>query len=127
MTPVAFINPAVIHRSAALLAAERGERGEPLRYREGIAIPGGNASLPLRYLAAGALAGMQAGFRGLTRSGPAVRGARPRSCAGSCRPRASVPPARSSTSGPGTSPPTPAPPAATTCGSTSTPTATPAT
>jgi short subunit dehydrogenase-like uncharacterized protein len=73
MTPVAFINPAVIHRSVALLAAERGERGEPLRYREGIGIPGGNASLPLRYLAAGALAGMQAGFRGLTRSGPAVR------------------------------------------------------
>lgn len=73
MTPVAFINPAVIHRSAALLAAERGDTGEPLRYREGIAIPGGNATLPLRYAAAGALAGMQAGFRGLTRTGPAVR------------------------------------------------------
>lgn len=72
MTPIAFINPAVIHRSVALLAAERGG-GEPLRYREGIAIPGGNATLPLRYAAAGALAGMQAGFRGLTSAGPAVR------------------------------------------------------
>ena len=72
MTPLAFINPAVIHRSTALLAAERGG-GEPLRYREGIAIPGSAATLPLRYAAAGALAGMQAGFRGLTRAGPSVR------------------------------------------------------
>jgi short subunit dehydrogenase-like uncharacterized protein len=72
MTPIAFINPAVIHRSVALLAAERGG-GEPLRYREGIAIPGGSATLPLRYAAAGALAGMQAGFRGLTSAGPAIR------------------------------------------------------
>ncbi len=72
MTPIAFINPAVIHRSVALLAAERGG-GEPLRYREGIAIPGGSATLPLRYAAAGMLAGMQAGFRGLTRTGPAIR------------------------------------------------------
>jgi short subunit dehydrogenase-like uncharacterized protein len=73
MTPVAFINPAVIHRTVALLAAERGEPVEPLRYREGIGIPGGGISLPLRYAAAGALAGMQAGFRGLTRTGPGVR------------------------------------------------------
>lgn len=72
MTPVAFINPAVIHRTAALLATERGE-GEPLRYREGVAIPGSGVTLPLRYVAAGALAGMQAGFRGLTRARPAVR------------------------------------------------------
>lgn len=74
MTPLAFINPAVVHRSAALLAAERGGPGEPLRYREGIAIPGsGSATLPLRYAAAGAMAGMQAGFRGLTRARPSVR------------------------------------------------------
>lgn len=72
MTPLAFINPAVIHRTTALLAAERGE-GEPLRYREGVGIPGGGASLPLRYAAAGALAGGQAGFRALTRTGPGVR------------------------------------------------------
>ncbi|HEY5814762.1 MAG TPA: saccharopine dehydrogenase NADP-binding domain-containing protein [Solirubrobacterales bacterium] len=73
MTPLAFINPAVIHRTAALLAAERGDGAEPLRYREGIGIPGGSASLPLRYVAAGALAGMQAGFRGLTCTGPSLR------------------------------------------------------
>ncbi len=74
MTPIAFINPAVIHRTWALLAAERGgEAGEPLRYREGVGIPGGAATLPLRYAAAGALAGMQAGFRGLSRARPSVR------------------------------------------------------
>jgi short subunit dehydrogenase-like uncharacterized protein len=73
MTPVAFINPAVIHRSAELLAAERGDAAVPLRYREGIAIPGGSASLPLRYAAAGALGAAQAGFRALTRARPAVR------------------------------------------------------
>ncbi len=74
MTPIAFINPAVVHRTAALLAAERDGETEPLRYREGIAIPGdSSATLPLRYAAAGALAGMQAGFRGLTRARPSVR------------------------------------------------------
>jgi short subunit dehydrogenase-like uncharacterized protein len=73
MTPIAFINPAVIQRTAELLAAERGVKAEPLRYREGIAIPGGSASMPLRYAAAGALAGMQAGFRALTRARPSVR------------------------------------------------------
>ncbi|HSR93592.1 MAG TPA: saccharopine dehydrogenase NADP-binding domain-containing protein [Solirubrobacterales bacterium] len=73
MTPIAFINPAVIQRTAALLAAERGGEAEPLRYREGIAIPGGAATMPLRYAAAGGLAGMQAGFRALTRARPSVR------------------------------------------------------
>lgn len=74
MTPIAFINPAVVHRTAALLAAERGDTPEPLRYREGIAVPGTSAAtLPLRYAAAGALGGMQAGFRALTRARPSVR------------------------------------------------------
>jgi short subunit dehydrogenase-like uncharacterized protein len=74
MTPLAFINPAVIHRTMALLAAERGSEAEPFRYREGIAIPGtASAALPLRYAAAGALAGMQAGFRSLTKARPSVR------------------------------------------------------
>jgi short subunit dehydrogenase-like uncharacterized protein len=74
MTPLAFINPAVVHRSTALLAAERGGGAEPLRYREGIAVPGtAGVTLPLRYAAAGALAGIQAGFRGLTRARPSVR------------------------------------------------------
>jgi len=74
MTPLAFINPAVVHRTTALLAAERGDTPEPLRYREGIAVPGTSAAtLPLRYAAAGALGGMQAGFRALTRARPSVR------------------------------------------------------
>lgn len=73
MTPVAFINPAVIHRTWALLAAEREGAAEPPRYREGVGIPGGSASLPLRYAAAGALAGMQAGFRAVARARPSVR------------------------------------------------------
>jgi len=63
----------VIQRTAALLAAERGDGAEPPRYREGIAIPGGAASLPLRYAAAGALGAMQAGSRALSRARPSVR------------------------------------------------------
>lgn len=73
MTPVAFINPAVIQRTHALLAAERGDGAEPLRYREGVGIPGGSATLPLRYAAATALAGMQIGFRALAQARPSVR------------------------------------------------------
>lgn len=72
MTPLAFINPAVIHRTTALLAAERGENAVPLRYREGIAIPG-DPPLPLGYLAAAPIAAVQAGFRALTRARPAAR------------------------------------------------------
>lgn len=74
MTPLAFINPAVIQRTATLIAAERGAVSEPLRYREGIAIPGGAATLPLRYAAAGALAATQAGLRAMTRAGSSIRG-----------------------------------------------------
>ena len=73
MTPMAFINPAVIHRTTALLAAERGVAAEPIRYREGIAVPGPAAALPLRYAGAGLLGAMQAGFRGLVKAGPGVR------------------------------------------------------
>jgi short subunit dehydrogenase-like uncharacterized protein len=73
MTPAAFINPAVIHRTAALIAAERGRRAEPVRYREGIAIPGASVTLPLRYAGAAALGATQAGFRALTHSRPSVR------------------------------------------------------
>lgn len=74
MAPAAFINPAVMHRTAALVAAERGDRMEPFRYREGAAMPGGTASLPLRYLLAAVLAGSQAGFRALAKAQPSVRG-----------------------------------------------------
>lgn len=73
MTPAAFINPAVIQRSAALLAVERNRRAKPVRYREGVAIPGGAATLPLRYAAAATLGATQAGFRALTRARPSVR------------------------------------------------------
>ena len=72
MSPVAFINPAVIHRSAALRAAETGSRLEPFAYREGMAIPGGAISLPFRYAAAGALAGMQATAAAGARARPSV-------------------------------------------------------
>jgi short subunit dehydrogenase-like uncharacterized protein len=73
MTPMAFINPAVIHRTTALIAAERGVPAEPLRYREGVAVPGPAAALPLRYVGAAALGAMQAGFRSLVRARPSVR------------------------------------------------------
>jgi short subunit dehydrogenase-like uncharacterized protein len=73
MIPAPFINPAVIQRTTALLAAEHGGRGEPFRYREGIALDGGAASLPLRFAAASAMAGTQAVMRSVTRARPSVR------------------------------------------------------
>jgi short subunit dehydrogenase-like uncharacterized protein len=73
MTPAAFINPAVIHRTMALTAADRGADPTPFRYREGITIPGTGPTLPLRYAAAGILGATQAGFGALTRARPAVR------------------------------------------------------
>ncbi len=50
MAPAAFINPAVIQRTAALVAADNGGPAEPFRYREGIALrgPGGLAAAALR-------------------------------------------------------------------------------
>ncbi len=63
MTPAAFINPAVIHRTAELSGA-----GRAFRYREGIAIGGPTVTLPLRFAAAGALSATQAGFGLLARS-----------------------------------------------------------
>jgi short subunit dehydrogenase-like uncharacterized protein len=73
MAPAPFINPAVIHRSAALWAAERGVAAEPFRYREGVALQGPAVTLPLRLGAAGALAGTQVGIRALTRAHSGVR------------------------------------------------------
>jgi short subunit dehydrogenase-like uncharacterized protein len=74
MMPSPFINPAVIHRTMALTAAARGAAPSPFRYREGMVIPGGAATLPLRYAAAGALGATQAGLRALTRARPSIRG-----------------------------------------------------
>jgi short subunit dehydrogenase-like uncharacterized protein len=73
MTPAAFINPAVIHRTAALLAGAEGRAAQPFRYREGMALAGGSASLPARWAVAGALSATQVGIRGLARVSPQVR------------------------------------------------------
>lgn len=73
MAPAAFINPAVIHRTTALLAPEGGAPGEPFRYREGIVIRGGALSLPFRYGLAGVLSGTQAATSGVLRAPPSVR------------------------------------------------------
>jgi short subunit dehydrogenase-like uncharacterized protein len=73
MAPAAFINPAVIHRTAALSSEERGEGFDPFRYREGVAIGGHPATLPARYAAAAALSGTQAMLRVLARSRPPFR------------------------------------------------------
>ena len=73
MMPAPFINPAVIQRTAAILAEEEGRSLEPFRYREGIVTPGSASLLPLRYAFAGVSAGFQAGFRALLRANPAVR------------------------------------------------------
>ena len=73
MAPAPFINPAVIHRTAALAAAERGVAGRPFRYREGVALQGSALTLPFRFAGAGALAGTQVGIRAMTRARPAVR------------------------------------------------------
>ena len=74
MAPAAFINPAVIQRTAALVAAEGGGvLTEPFRYREGFAMKGAAATLPLRYAAAGVLSGTQAAVGAAARARPAVR------------------------------------------------------
>jgi short subunit dehydrogenase-like uncharacterized protein len=73
MAPAAFINPAVIQRTAALLAAEDGATTQPFRYREGIRLGGGAATLPLRYAMAGALSATQAGVAAAARARPSVR------------------------------------------------------
>lgn len=67
MAPAAFINPAVIHRTAALTGAA------PFRYREGIPLAGPALTLPLRLAAAGALAGTQAAIAAAARAQPSVR------------------------------------------------------
>ena len=73
MTPSPFINPAVIHRTAALSAAQEGRAAKPFRYREGMALSGGPASLPARWAIAGGFSAMQVGLRGMARARPAVR------------------------------------------------------
>jgi short subunit dehydrogenase-like uncharacterized protein len=67
MVPAAFINPAVIHRTARLSGTA------PFRYREGIVLDGRRASLPLRYALAGALAGFQVALARLARASTPTR------------------------------------------------------
>jgi short subunit dehydrogenase-like uncharacterized protein len=67
MAPAAFINPAVIQRTAALTGAE------PFRYREGIGMRGPAATLPLRFAMAGVLSGTQAAVAAAARARPSVR------------------------------------------------------
>jgi short subunit dehydrogenase-like uncharacterized protein len=73
MAPAAFINPAVIQRTAAISASERGDGFEPFRYREGVAIGGHPLTLPARYAAAAAMSGAQAMVRAMARSRPPFR------------------------------------------------------
>jgi short subunit dehydrogenase-like uncharacterized protein len=73
MAPAAFINPAVIHRTGALLAAEHAPGAGPIAYREGIAMSGPPPTLPLRYAAAGVLSGFQAALMQAARARPDVR------------------------------------------------------
>ena len=117
MAPAAFINPAVIQRTAALVGAE------PFRYREGLALRGGAASLPLRYVAAGVLSGTQAAVAAAARARPSVRRLGRGSGGSSPRPD-SARPLIASRRGSGTCRSRAAPRAGTRCGSTSTPTAT---
>jgi short subunit dehydrogenase-like uncharacterized protein len=72
MAPAPFINPAVIHRTAALRADAQAPV-PPFRYREGIALEGGRASLAARWAIAGALSGTQVALRGVTRADPRAR------------------------------------------------------
>ena len=73
MAPAPFINPAVIHRTAALVEAAAGRPASPFRYREGMAIAGSAVTLPLRWGVAGALAATQVGLRGFARASPDAR------------------------------------------------------
>ncbi|MFI4977660.1 MAG: saccharopine dehydrogenase family protein [Solirubrobacterales bacterium] len=73
MMPAPFINPAVIHRTAALLSSAEGRPADPFRYREGMALGGGGGSLAARWAIAGAMSGIQVGLRGLARARPSVR------------------------------------------------------
>ena len=72
MAPAAYINPAVIQRTAALAASDDGG-DPPFAYREGLSLEGGAATLPLRWAAAGAMAGSQAAAAVLVRARPSVR------------------------------------------------------
>ena len=72
MSPAAFINPAVIHRTAAL-RARGGAKTQPFVYREGMAIGGSPLTLPFRFAGAGMLSGTQASMRAAMKAKPSFR------------------------------------------------------
>jgi short subunit dehydrogenase-like uncharacterized protein len=72
MMPFAWINPAVIHRTAKLVADEQGQEFEPFVYREGVALTS-SSMRPLRLLAASVLTAIQAGIGATSRMRPAMR------------------------------------------------------
>ena len=73
MAPAPFINPAVIQRTAALIAAGDARPAQLFRYREGMVLAGSAVSLAARWGVAGALTATQTGLRGLAGARPAVR------------------------------------------------------
>ncbi|MDQ4084967.1 MAG: saccharopine dehydrogenase NADP-binding domain-containing protein [Actinomycetota bacterium] len=73
MAPAAFINPAVVHRTRALWAAEQSTHVAPFTYREAIALPGSAPTMPLRWAAAGVLSGVQVAMLRTARARPEVR------------------------------------------------------
>jgi hypothetical protein len=92
MMPAPFINPAVIHRTAALLASAEGRPAEPFRYREGMALAGGGGSLAARWAIAGAMAGYRSGFEASRAHGRRCAGRSRARSRGSDRHPASAPP-----------------------------------
>jgi short subunit dehydrogenase-like uncharacterized protein len=74
MIPSPLINPGVIQRTASLLAAEEERVFAPFRYREGVAISGGTASVPLRFAGAGLLSGTPARAKARVKASPTGRG-----------------------------------------------------
>ena len=91
MAPAAFINPAMIQRSAALAAAEPGERLRPLPLPRGLRDR--RARRPRSRFATRRPArwpGCRPGSAALLEPGPSVRGRAGRRCARCSRPRASA-------------------------------------
>jgi len=72
MTPVININPPVIHRTAALSAAEEDRTFEPFHYREGMALSM-LPTMPLRYAVAGLTTASLIGTSALARTPSPLR------------------------------------------------------
>ena len=101
MSPAAFINPAVIHRTAAVTAAERGVALQPFRYREGVAIGGSPQPCRCGWAPRRCSPARRSGSAPPPAPGPRSAAASPRVCAGSFPRRASAPPPTGSSSGGG--------------------------